>query len=64
MASVMDADPLANADANGWSTKLELAEEFHAIGDDEGARGLAEEVFGLAAGDLKRRAEHLLSQLS
>jgi pilus assembly protein FimV len=60
----MGNDPLATADANGWSTKLELAEEFHAIGDDEGARGLAEEVFSMASGDLKRKAGHLLSQLN
>jgi pilus assembly protein FimV len=60
----VNVDPVGDADANGWSTKLELAEEFHAIGDDEGARGLAEEVFEVASGDLKRKAERLLSQLS
>lgn len=48
-------DPLA--------TKLALAEEFHAIGDDEGARSLAEEVMAEATGNLKIRAQRFLGGL-
>ena len=48
-------DPLA--------TKLDLAREFHAIGDSEGARTLVEEVIAEASGDLKERAQLLLSEI-
>ena len=48
-------DPLA--------TKLALAEEFLAIGDDEGARALAEEVLAEASGPLKARAQRFLAEL-
>ncbi|MEX8191312.1 FimV/HubP family polar landmark protein [Comamonas guangdongensis] len=48
-------DPLA--------TKLALAEEFNAIGDSDGARTLMEEVIAEAHGDLKARAQSLLSQI-
>lgn len=49
-------DPLA--------TKLALAEEFNTIGDSEGARTLVEEVIAEASGDLKARAQRLLTELS
>ncbi|MPM76552.1 hypothetical protein SDC9_123551 [bioreactor metagenome] len=45
------------------ATKLALAEEFNAIGDSEGARTLVEEVIAEASGDLKARAQQLLSKL-
>ncbi len=48
-------DPLA--------TKLALAQEFHAIGDTEGARELIEEVLAEASGPLKERAQRLLAEL-
>ena len=48
-------DPLA--------TKLELSEEFIAIGDIDGARTLIEEVIAEASGDIKLRAEKALSDL-
>lgn len=48
-------DPLA--------TKLALAEEFNAIGDADGARTLIEEVIAEATGDLKTKAQSLLSQI-
>ncbi len=48
-------DPLA--------TKLALAEEFNAIGDSDGARTLIEEVIAEAHGDLKAKAQSLLSQI-
>jgi pilus assembly protein FimV len=48
-------DPLA--------TKLALAEEFSAIGDDDGARALIEEVISEASGDMKAKAQRALSKL-
>ncbi|NDH54615.1 MAG: hypothetical protein EBY24_22170 [Betaproteobacteria bacterium] len=44
-------------------TKLDLAEEFRAIGDEDGARALIEEVIELASGDMKARAERALGKL-
>lgn len=54
-APVAPEDPLA--------TKLALAEEFNAIGDSDGARTLIEEVIAEAQGDLKARAQRLLSEI-
>ena len=48
-------DPLA--------TKLALAQEFSAIGDDEGARSLIEEVIAEASGDMKAKAQRALNSL-
>lgn len=48
-------DPLA--------TKLALAQEFNMIGDSEGARTLIEEVIAESSGDLKARAQRLLSEI-
>ncbi|WP_159914431.1 FimV/HubP family polar landmark protein [Pantoea sp. 18069] len=48
-------DPLA--------TKLALAQEFAAIGDSDGARTLIEEVIEEAEGELKERAQRLLSEI-
>ncbi|QIL78718.1 hypothetical protein G7047_01355 [Diaphorobacter sp. HDW4A] len=53
--AAMPDDPL--------NTKLALAEEFNAIGDSEGARTLVEEVIAEASGELKQRAQQLLSKL-
>jgi pilus assembly protein FimV len=50
-----DDDPLG--------TKLALAQEFHAIGDNEGARSLVKEVIAEATGSLKMRAERFLAEL-
>jgi pilus assembly protein FimV len=44
-------------------TKLALADEFRAIGDDDGARALIEEVIAEAAGDLKSKAQSALAKL-
>ena len=44
-------------------TKLDLAEEFRAIGDEDGARALIEEVIEAASGDMKARAERALGKL-
>ena len=44
-------------------TKLALAEEFRAIGDDDGARALIEEVISEATGDMKIKAQRALNSL-
>ncbi len=44
-------------------TKLALADEFRAIGDDDGARALIEEVIAEAAGDLRAKAQSALNKL-
>jgi pilus assembly protein FimV len=44
-------------------TKLALADEFRAIGDDDGARALIEEVLAEAAGDLRSKAQNALAKL-
>lgn len=44
-------------------TKLALAEEFQAIGDDDGARTLAQEVADTATGNLKAKAQRFLAEL-
>lgn len=51
----MHEDPLV--------TKLALAEEFRAIGDDDGARALIEEVISEATGEMKIKAQRALSHL-
>ena len=51
----VEGDPLA--------TKLALAQEFHAIGDSEGARTLTEEVISESSGALRQRAQNLLAEL-
>ena len=56
VATAAAEDPLA--------TKLSLAEEFSAIGDDDGARALIEEVISEASGDMKQRAQQALTRLS
>jgi len=48
-------DPLA--------TKLALADEFKAIGDNDGARALIEEIIAEASGDMKARAQKALAAL-
>ncbi len=53
----------APAGAEALATKLSLAEEFHAIGDVDGARSLVREVLAEADGDLRERAERLLAEL-
>jgi len=52
-----------DADDDPLGTKLALAQEFHAIGDTEGARSLVREVIAEASGSLKARAERFLAEL-
>lgn len=53
-----------DADDDPLSTKLELAQEFHAIGDKEGALSLIKEVVAEATGPVKARAERFLRELT
>lgn len=57
------ASPIANEYEDPLVTKLALAEEFRAIGDDDGARALIEEVISEATGDMKIKAQRALSDL-
>lgn len=52
-----------SANEDPLETKLALAEEFKAIGDDDGARALIEEVISEASGDMKAKAQRALSNL-
>jgi pilus assembly protein FimV len=54
--SVFSEDPL--------ETKLALAHEFVSIGDEDGARALIEEVLFEATGELHRKAQQALANLS
>ena len=54
-AAALADDPLA--------TKLALAQEFNTIGDTDGARTLVEEVIAESTGELKARAQRMLSDL-
>ena len=45
-------------------TKLALASEFREIGDNDGARDLAQEVAAEATGALKARAQRMVAELS
>jgi pilus assembly protein FimV len=53
--SDVDGDPL--------ETKLALADEFKAIGDEDGARALIEEVMAESSGEVRERAERALKKL-
>ena len=57
------ASPMANEYEDPLITKLALAEEFRAIGDEDGARALIEEVISEASGDMKIKAQRALSNL-
>jgi pilus assembly protein FimV len=56
----------AEADHSGdpLETKLALAQEFREIGDNDGARSLAQEVAAEASGALKARAQRMVADLS
>lgn len=57
------ASAAAEEPSDPLGTKLALAEEFHAIGDSDGARTLIEEVIAEASGPLKARAQRLLADI-
>jgi pilus assembly protein FimV len=59
-----DNKPTAAGDSQDpLETKLALAHEFSAIGDEHGARALIEEVIAEASGAMKTKAKLALSQL-
>jgi pilus assembly protein FimV len=60
--SPVQVDP-KQTDEDPLSTKLGLAQEFHAIGDDSSALALVKEVLAEATGALKTKAEQLLKDL-
>ncbi len=53
----------ADVDGDPLETKLALADEFKAIGDEDGARALIEEVLAEASGEVRERAERALKKL-
>jgi len=57
------AGSLAPEGQDPLETKLALADEFRAIGDDDGARALIEEVIAESTGDMKAKAQLALSRL-
>ena len=63
-APAPDGKQTPQGQADPLMTKLALAEEFHAIGDTDGARVLLEEVIAQASGDMKAKAQQALSRLS
>ncbi len=52
-----------SSDTDPMATKLALAQEFHAIGDADGARTLVEEVVAGTTGPLKAKAQRFLAEL-
>ena len=64
-ATASDEAPAANLNehSEAMTTKLELAQEFIAIGDEHGARALIEEVITEASGAMKIKAQIALNQL-
>ena len=56
-------EQLGDDDDDPIGTKLALAQEFHAIGDTDGARALIKEVIAEATGATKARAERFLNEL-
>lgn len=59
----VDATAAPEVHEDPLATKLALAEEFQAIGDDDGARALIEEVISESTGDMKIKAQRALSNL-
>jgi pilus assembly protein FimV len=60
---ITESGALPNAIEDPLETKLALAEEFKAIGDDDGARALIEEVIAEASGEVKAKAQSALNRL-
>jgi pilus assembly protein FimV len=62
--TVSNVEPSPVTSEDPLDTKLALAEEFMAIGDEEGARALIEEVIAESSGDMKTKAQRALNSLS
>jgi pilus assembly protein FimV len=58
-----DEELLIAADANGMSTKLDLARAYHDMGDDDGARQILDEVVAEGSDELKAEAQTLLDSI-
>lgn len=58
-----DNEVPSDANADPLESKLALAEEFKASGDDDGARDLIKQVIAEADGAIKAKAQQALSQL-
>ena len=58
-----DLDDVTLDNSDPLARKLELAEEFRQIGDNDGARDLLEEVVGKASGTLRAKAQSMLDRL-
>lgn len=63
LSEAPDTQPPLGESQDSLETKLALAHEFSAIGDEHGARALIEEVIAEASGALKTKAKLALSQL-
>ena len=63
VAPVVSAAAPAPAVSDPWMTKLELAREFAALGDNEGARGLAEEVVANAPDAIANQARTFIATM-
>jgi pilus assembly protein FimV len=61
--SVTEQGAFIDESIDPMETKLALADEFSAIGDDDGARALIEEVLSEATGNLKIKAQNALNKL-
>lgn len=58
-----DEDLVIAADANGLSTKMDLARAYIDMGDDDGARQILEEVVAEGSDELKAEAQALLDSV-
>jgi pilus assembly protein FimV len=58
-----ESDTATDVPQDPLTTKLALAKEFSAIGDDDGARALLEEVISEASGEIKTKAQNALNNL-
>lgn len=58
-----DEDLVIAADANGLSTKLDLARAYLDMGDDDGARQILDEVIAEGSEELKAEARSLLERI-
>lgn len=58
-----DEDLVIAAEANGMSTKLDLARAYLDMGDEDGARQILEEVVAEGSGEYKAEAEALLQRI-
>ena len=60
-----DGTPVAAPAAGNdpWLTKLELAREFVALGDSDGARAMAEEVLANAPADVADKARTFIATM-